>query len=79
MVLGSCERAELQRCRERRRRERRWGTQKPLAACQGKTVLLDAVGRSVLCGLQRPPAVGSLGSGRRWAGGPGPWAAQAAL
>ncbi len=77
-TLGGCGRTERRRCWERRR-----GMQKPLAACQGKTVpgavLLAAVGRSVPGGPQRPLVGENPGSGRRWAGGPGPWAARVAL
>jgi hypothetical protein len=57
--------------------------QRPLVAGQGKTVpsavLLVAVGRSIPGGPSRPLAGRNPGSGRRLAGGPGPWAAQAAL
>ncbi len=53
-ALGGCRRAERRRCRERRR-----GVQKPLAACQAKTVpgavLQVAVGQSVPGGPPRPP------------------------
>jgi hypothetical protein len=63
-ALSGCGRAERQYGRERGR-----GVQKPLAACQGKTVpgavLLVAVGRSVPGGLPRPLAAGNPRSGRR--------------
>jgi hypothetical protein len=69
-ALGGCEWAE-RRCG----RERRQGVQKPLAACQGKTVpgavRLVALGRSVPGGPPRPPAAGSPGSVRRRAPHPG--------
>jgi hypothetical protein len=75
MALGGCGRAERRQCRERRR-----GVQKPLAACQAKmvpgAVLLAAVGRSVPGGPPQPLAGENLGSGRRRAEGPGPWAAR---
>jgi hypothetical protein len=58
-------------------RERRRGVQKPLAACQGKTVpgavRLAALGRNAPGGLRRPSAAGNPGSGRRREGGPAPW------
>jgi hypothetical protein len=77
-ALGGCERAKWQCGRERRR-----GVQKPLAACQGKTVpgavRLVALGRSVHGGPPWPPAAGNPGSARPRAGGPEPWAAPAAL
>jgi hypothetical protein len=70
-VLGGCGWAERRCGRERRR-----GVQKPLAACQGKTVpgavQLVTLGRSVPGGPPRPPVVGNPGSVRRRAGGPEP-------
>jgi hypothetical protein len=78
MALGGCGQAK-RRCG----RERRLGVQKPLAACQGKTVpgavLLVAVGRNVPGGPPRLPAVENPGSGQRRAGTPWTWAVQAAL
>ena len=63
-ALGGCRQAERQRCREWRR-----GVQKPLAACQGKTVpgavLLAVVGRNVPGAPPRPLAGENLRSGRR--------------
>ncbi|MFO0001938.1 MAG: hypothetical protein ACK559_12485, partial [bacterium] len=68
-ALGGGERAERRWGLERRR-----GVQKPLAACQGKSVpvavRLAVRGRSVPDGLPRFPAAGSPGSVRRRAGGP---------
>jgi hypothetical protein len=70
-ALGGCERAERGCGRERRR-----GVQKPLAACQGKTVpgpvRLVALGRSVHGGPPRPPAAGSPGSVRQRRAAPNP-------
>jgi hypothetical protein len=55
----------------------------PWWRARGKTVpgavLLVAVGRSVPGRPSQPLAVGNHGIGRRRVGGPGPWAAQAAL
>jgi hypothetical protein len=71
MAPGGCGRAE-QRCD----RERRRGVQKPLAACQGKTVpgavQLVVLERSVPGGPPRPPAAGNPGSVRRPGGAPNP-------